>query len=79
MTTEEIRSRLRNVFQNVFEDEGVEFSDSLNREQVESWDSLGHIRLISAMEEAFGVRFTIEEIESLTSVGRIVECIEARV
>jgi len=79
MTTEEIRSRLRNVFQNVFEDEGVEFSDSLNREQVESWDSLGHIRLVSAMEEAFGVRFTIEEIESLTSVGRIVACIEERV
>lgn len=78
MTTDEIRSVLRGVFSEVFDDEDLAFSDGLGREQVRSWDSLGHIRLIAATEEAFDVRFTIEEIESFTSVGRMVECIAAR-
>lgn len=78
MTTDEIRSTLRSVFSDVFENDGFEFSDALARDQVEGWDSLGHIRLIAATEEAFDLRFTIEEIESFTSVGRMVERIAAR-
>ncbi|MGH8259877.1 MAG: acyl carrier protein [Steroidobacteraceae bacterium] len=78
MTTDEIRSTLRGVFFEVFENDRFEFSDALARDQVEGWDSLGHIRLVAATEEAFDMRFTIEEIESFTSVGRMVERIAAR-
>lgn len=78
MTTDEIRSTLRSVFTEVFENDRFEFSDALARDHVEGWDSLGHIRLIAATEDAFDVRFTIEEIESFTSVGRMVERIAAQ-
>jgi acyl carrier protein len=78
MTTDEIRSKLRSVFTEVFENDRFEFSDALARDHVEGWDSLGHIRLIAATEDAFDLRFTIEEIESFTSVGRMVERIAAR-
>lgn len=78
MNTDEIRSTLRGVFTQVFENDNLEFSDALTREQVEGWDSLGHIRLVAATEEAFDLRFTIEEIESFTSVSRIVERIAER-
>lgn len=78
MTTDEVRSTLRSIFADVFENDHFEFSDALARDQVEGWDSLGHIRLIAATEEAFDLRFTIEEIEGFTSVGRMVERIAAR-
>lgn len=78
MTIDEIRSKLRAVFTDVFENDRFEFSDALAREHVEGWDSLGHIRLIAATEEAFDLRFTIEEIESFTSVGTMVEQIATR-
>lgn len=78
MTIDEIRSTLHSVFTDVFENDHFEFSDALARDHVEGWDSLGHIRLIAATEEAFDLRFTIEEIESFTSVGRMVERIAAR-
>jgi acyl carrier protein len=77
MNPDEIRGTLRRVFGEVFEGEPFEFSDALARENLQAWDSLGHIRLISATEEAFDIRFTIEEIENLTSVGRMVECISS--
>lgn len=78
MNRDEIRASLERIFHEVFEEEDFEFSESLSREQLEAWDSLGHIRLISATEETFDVRFTLEEIEGLTSAGRIVECISRR-
>jgi acyl carrier protein len=70
---EAVRARLKRIFNEVFEDSGVEYSDSLSRETLQAWDSLGHIRLISATEEEFGVQFTIEEIEGLTSAAQLLE------
>jgi acyl carrier protein len=72
MSPDEIRGTLQRVFGEVFEGERFEFSDALGRDTLEAWDSLGHIRLIAATEEAFNIRFTIDEIEGLTNVGKIV-------
>ena len=78
MNREDTRVALKGVFEDVFADSPFEFSDSLSRENLEAWDSLGHIRLVAATEEAFEVRFTIEEIEKLTSVATLLERIAAR-
>jgi acyl carrier protein len=77
MKNDEIRPALQRVFAEVFEGEAFEFSDTLSREDLKAWDSLGHIRLVSALEEAFDVRLSLAEIESLTSTARILECLQA--
>ncbi len=71
----EIRTTLERVFQDVFENESFTFSDALAREDLKSWDSLGHIRLVSTAEEAFGVQFTLDEIAELTTAGLFVDCL----
>jgi acyl carrier protein len=78
MNRDDFRARLQQVFREVFEDEEFEFSDALSRENLKVWDSLGHIRLVAALEETFGVAFTIEEIETFTSAGKIAECVSAK-
>jgi acyl carrier protein len=70
------QAKLENVFRQVFDDAEFDFSMDLTREQLPAWDSLGHIRLVSSIEEEFGVQFSIEEIESLTSVGRVVALLQ---
>ncbi len=69
--TNDIRTRLESVFRDVFDDEQLQLRDALDREGFEAWDSLGHIRLVSGIEESFGVSLTIDEIEGLTSVPQI--------
>lgn len=66
-----MRTRLQAVFREIFDDEELQLSESHDRESIEAWDSLGHIRLVSAMEEAFGVSFTLDEIEAMNSVPQI--------
>ena len=44
---------------------------ALNRHP--SWDSLGHIRVMLALQSELGVKLNEETIQSLSSVQRIVE------
>ena len=44
---------------------------ALNRHP--SWDSLGHIRVMLALQSELGVKLNEETIQSLSSVPRIVE------
>lgn len=78
MTTD-LQRRLDEVLRDVF-DQGLPDGDlsQLVRENVEAWDSLGHIRLVTALEETFGTTFTIEEIEGMVSVPRILDVVTSR-
>lgn len=42
-------------------------------ETLEAWDSLGHLRVILAVEAAFLVRFPTKDIPNLTSVQALVD------
>ncbi len=79
MNEQKIRTALGTIFSDVFDSEAFDFSDDLTSEGMEAWDSLRHIRLIMATEEEFGVSFTIDEIEELTSVRSFVEHISSKV
>ncbi len=47
-----------------------------NADDTESWDSLGQLRIIMAVEEKYGVRFKTEEIQELNSVTKLAERVE---
>ncbi|WP_199873432.1 acyl carrier protein [Ideonella sp. A 288] len=76
--TQDTRSRLQSIFREVFDDDQLTLADDTSRESLEAWDSLGHIRLISALEEDLGISFTLDEIEQMTSVAQILACITSK-
>jgi acyl carrier protein len=47
--------------------------NGFRRDDASAWDSMNHLRLISALEEAFGIKFTMKEVgemESFEDVSR---------
>lgn len=46
-------------------------------DDVENWDSLGHLRVCMALEQRFGVKIPMEEIADLRSVPAIVAKLSA--
>lgn len=46
-------------------------TDDLAMEDVEAWDSLKHMELIVALETAFDVQLTFDEIVAMRSVREI--------
>lgn len=78
MTADETRARLERVVRDVFDDPTLAVVDDLGPDALKAWDSLGHIRLITAVEESFDVSFTIEEIEGIRSIGQLLALIRGR-
>ena len=72
-----MNSNLQAVFADVLGLEEGEVNEELTPETVELWDSLNHLRLITALEEEFGCKFSMAEIEDMMkSVGRVREVLE---
>lgn len=67
----DVDSRVREVLADVLEVPQSSIDDGFSRDGASSWDSLTHLRLVSALEEAFGVSFTMQEVGELTSVAAI--------
>lgn len=75
MTREEVYENLNEVFQDVFDDEEIVVNDNTTAEDIEDWDSLEHINLIVAIEEKFGMKFSMAEVTGLKNVGEMVDVI----
>lgn len=78
MTREEVYVKLNEVFQEVFDDESITVNDSTTADDIEDWDSLMHINLIVATEKAFGIKFSMGQVNAMKNVGEMVDVIVAK-
>ena len=62
----------------VFDDDNLVVTPELTANDVEGWDSVSHITLVVAIEEAFGIKFKSAELEKMKNVGQLVEQIEKK-
>lgn len=72
MDRQKITERLTEVFRDVFDDEELVITDETTADDIEDWDSLEHISLISAVEKAFKMRFTMKEVSGMKNVGEMI-------
>lgn len=70
--------KLAPIFQDVFDDDSIVPHPAMTAKEVAEWDSLGHIRLMVAIEQAFGIKFSTSEISNLANVGELVVVIEKK-
>ena len=73
-----IFARLNKVFQDVFDDDSIRVNPKTTAEDIEDWDSLEHITLISAVEREFKMKFKMGEISSMKNVGEMAQIIASR-
>lgn len=56
----------------------TQLNEESNSQNTPKWDSLRHIEVVFAMENAFHVRFTMPEIAGLRKLGDIRKLLEAK-
>lgn len=64
-------TKIQEVFRSVFDDPTIQIDAASSPNTIADWDSFANIQLIAAIEEAFGVKFTVEEAVELNSVADI--------
>jgi len=78
MTRQAIFEKLNEVFSDVF-DEEIVVTDETTAADVADWDSLTHITLISEVEDAFGLKFSMKDVLGMKNVGELADIIEKTV
>lgn len=75
MTRQEIFEKLNEVFSDVF-DEDIALTPETTAADISGWDSLTHITLISEVEDAFGIKFTMKDVLGMKNVGEMADMIQ---
>ncbi len=71
-----IDKRVEKILHTVFKIDAVNMQTSID--SVDAWDSLGHMKLVAAIEQEFSLSFSFHEITELTSVEKILSCLEKK-
>ncbi|ANU53424.1 acyl carrier protein [Acutalibacter muris] len=78
MDQREVFDRLNRVFRDVFDDETIRVTPNTTADDIDDWDSLEHITLISAVEREFRMKFKMGEISSMKNVGEMARIVMER-
>lgn len=79
MNREDILLEVQSIFRRVLNDESVALTDETVADDVEGWDSLTHVQLISEIEKSFDIKFSLREMLAWKAVGKMIDCIEKKV
>ena len=78
MTRNEILEQVQSIFKDVLKNDDVVLTDDTTAQDVNGWDSLTHVTIISEMEKHFGLRFSLREMLSWKSVGKMLDTLEKK-
>lgn len=78
MKKEEILKQLTNIFREAFKNDTLKIQLSNTANDIENWDSLSHVILISKIEEHFKIKFDLMEIIEFESIKDFSEGIKEK-
>jgi len=74
MIAHEIFTLIKDTFPN----SDITITENTTANDVDEWDSLGHIMLIQAIEEKFKIEFDLDELLEFNQVGDIIEAVKKK-
>ncbi|MBB5059903.1 acyl carrier protein [Granulicella aggregans] len=78
MTNEQILQELQPIFQDILDQPDLVLTPESNGQNVEDWDSLAHVNIVTAVQKHFKVKFALGELQELKNVGDMVELIRRK-
>ena len=75
MNKEFVFKRLQDIFRDIFDEDTLVISDKTSPNDIEAWDSLNHILLLSTVQDEFKIIITLEEMQSKINVESLVKII----
>lgn len=75
---DDILAQLQPIFQDVLDQPDLVITRESNAQNVEDWDSLAHINLVTSIERHFKIKFALGELQELKNVGEMIDLIEQK-
>ena len=78
MDQKTILNEVNSIFIKVFDDKSILIKEDTTTDDVEAWDSLNHIQMITAVEKHFKIRFDLNELLNFSNVGDLCKAISRK-
>lgn len=75
MEKNEIFDQLTSIFRNVFNNDSLIITGDLTADDVDNWDSLTHMLLITEVEKVFSIKFKLKDLNKMRHVEDMVNII----
>lgn len=75
MSKEQLLEEINEIFRNVFIDETLKITENSCAEDIEDWDSLMQITLISEIEKKYSIEFSLKDVQGMKNVGDMLNII----
>ena len=75
MDMNELMAAIQAIFRDNFAADALVVTRATTAEDIEDWDSLEQINLLTAMEKQFGLKFTLDDVRGLENVGDMADLI----
>lgn len=73
MDKENLVEKLTEIFRKVLISPSLVLRDDLTANDVDNWDSLSHMLLISEIESNLNIKFKLKELNKMKNVGDLIE------
>ena len=75
MTRKELFDGVQDIFRDIFDEDNLIINNTTSSDEIEDWDSLNHINLVSAIEKEFKIKFAFGELVTMKDVGTMIDII----
>ena len=79
MERNDVITKLTAIFRKVFNSDSLILSDELTANDVDHWDSLTHMILITDIEDSFSIKFRLKELNRMRNVGEMIDVIISKI
>lgn len=70
-----ILSAVQDIFRDNFDDESLVIGPETCADDIEDWDSLEQINLLTAIEKKFNIKFKLADVRNLKNVGDLLDLV----
>ena len=71
-----LRSTINTIVSDTLDIDEESVTGELSPDNAEYWDSMAHLMLVTAIEGEYGIKFSMQEVQSITKVNDIYAIVE---
>ena len=75
MTEQAILDAVQEIFRDNFDDDTLVITRDTCADDIEDWDSLEQINLLTAIEKKFSIKFKLADVRDLKDVGDLLDLV----
>ncbi|MDL2219203.1 acyl carrier protein [Ruminococcaceae bacterium OttesenSCG-928-O06] len=68
-----VMAEVQEIFRQNFDDDTIVLTDATSAADIEDWDSLEQINLLTTIEKKYGLKFNLADVRGLANIGDMLD------